>query len=107
VSYISSCAKWTWALGYIQWVSVDNSLNAVCVAILCVFGLFVFGVVLFMLLHREHPIWVAASPVMSFLIQIGLCMGYFSVLTFIGEPTDLMCVLQPWILGIAWVMVVA
>ncbi|KAJ3099234.1 hypothetical protein HDU96_010769 [Phlyctochytrium bullatum] len=58
------------------------------------------GLVLFLIIfsYRHHRLLTAASPLFLLIMVAGTCVGHATVFVYTGMPTDLKCVLQPWLL---------
>ncbi|KAJ3266689.1 hypothetical protein HK104_006077, partial [Borealophlyctis nickersoniae] len=99
-------AMGTWdpdgALGdpdYIDW----NSAAAIAlfsVTIVCIGAAIVLFA--FMLINRTHRVIRAASPLFCALMIAGNLMSYSTIFTYIGVPTRVTCLLQPWVMVISF-----
>jgi hypothetical protein len=50
-----------------------------------------------LIVHRDHPVIKAASPVFCLLILFGCVLGYVYVIIIALTPTDVLCAVQPFI----------
>ena len=57
------------------------------------------------LVGRNTPIIVYASPRFILLIMLGIVIGFCNVFVWTGEPTDGLCQARPWILVLNFVLI--
>ena len=57
------------------------------------------------MMGRNTPIIVYASPRFILLIMLGIVIGFCNVFVWTGEPTDSLCQARPWILVLNFVLI--
>jgi ABC-type branched-subunit amino acid transport system substrate-binding protein len=87
-----------------RWLSWKSAAGIVLAAVAgC--GLLLIGVmILLMVMWRESPILISATYPFLVLILLGAGLGFGSMFTWIGEPTDWICALRIWLPPMALVI---
>jgi len=79
--------------------------GAAAIALSCVAALLIaitFAIMVYMNIHRTHPVVLASSLRFCNAILIGSLLGYVAVFMFFGRPTVELCVFRPILLALSF-----
>ncbi|KAJ3112300.1 hypothetical protein HDU96_004710 [Phlyctochytrium bullatum] len=57
--------------------------------------------------YRNHKIMTSSSPVFMLIMVVGTLLAHAAIFVYTGEPTRALCIVQPWLLVMAYSLTVS
>jgi hypothetical protein len=87
------------------WIRHDSTISVVLTVICFVLVAISLLTMMSLYCYHERQAYKSASPLFLVLILIGIILGCFSCLTYIGRPTHLSCLTSWWLLGLSLALI--
>ncbi|XP_039609368.1 extracellular calcium-sensing receptor-like [Polypterus senegalus] len=88
----------------IEFLSFEDTMG-ITLTTVALLGVFIsLGVLLVFVHYRHTPVVKANNSELSFLLLVSLTLCFLCALCFIGEPTDITCILRHIVFGISFVL---
>ncbi|GAB5368114.1 hypothetical protein AAMO2058_001290400 [Amorphochlora amoebiformis] len=97
----------TWDERTYKRVMLSKPLEKIMVGIVCMNCVILLGIILIMIINRNHSVIKAVSPTFVIISLLGLIFVNFSLLTWGLENNAATCGLRPWIIGLGFTLFAA
>jgi hypothetical protein len=99
-TYVFPMPTWEERVFKIKW---GTAVEIVGTVLMAVGGLITLGWTIFLIMHRNHRVMVAASPVFCYTILAGSLLVYISIFSWMPNLiNDSICNLRPWLLPLGF-----
>jgi len=85
-----------------KYIEFGGTLSIVMIIIIAIEILITIIVAFYIIKYKNFIEIRRSSPLFLIIMLIGIILSFASVLTFIGKPTDIICVIRPYIIVLAF-----
>jgi len=85
-----------------KYIEYDSTLAIIIMIIVAIEVLITMVVAFYIIKYRNFIEIRRSSPLFLVIMLFGIILAFGSVLTFIGKPNDIICIIRPYIIGLSF-----